>query len=113
MPADPDGAPGGGARPRLTRGDVEEIAALARLALAPDEIDRLRAELAAILDAMAELASVDTDGVPPTYHAVPLELRLRADEVAPSLPAAIALAGAPDRDGDCFRVPHVLRAERP
>ena len=97
----------------LTRGDVEEIARLARLALDDSEIDRLQGELAAILELMAELASVATDDVPPMSHAVPMDLRLRADEVAPSLPAAAALAGAPDRDGDWFRVPPILEPGTP
>lgn len=92
----------------LTRTDIEEIALLARLHLETDELDSMQAELGAILAHMDVLASVDTEGVPPMIHAVPLELRLREDVVEPSLPVAEALRGAPRRDGDLFVVPAVL-----
>lgn len=92
----------------LTRRQVEEIALLARLALDSEEIDRLAGELTAILEHMAALRAVDTSGVEPMTHAVPTDLRLRADEVEPSLPADEALAQAPDRADDCFRVPHII-----
>jgi aspartyl-tRNA(Asn)/glutamyl-tRNA(Gln) amidotransferase subunit C len=61
---------------------------------------------------MAALAAVDTDGVPPMTHAVPMTLPRAADEVAPSLPVEAALGGAPDRDGDAFRVPAAVKVER-
>ena len=92
----------------LTPDDVAQIALLARLELSPDEVDRLTGELAAILDHMQALAAVDTAGVEPMTHAVPMTLRLRADEVGPSLPVAEALAGAPDRADDQFRVPGII-----
>ncbi len=92
----------------LTRQDVEQIALLARLDLAPGELDRLAGELAAILDHMDALAALDTAGVEPMTHAVPMTLPLRADEVAPSLPVETALAGAPDAADDHFRVPSII-----
>jgi aspartyl-tRNA(Asn)/glutamyl-tRNA(Gln) amidotransferase subunit C len=94
----------------LERSDIDAIARLARLELDADEAARLTTELGAILDHMAALSRVPTDGVPPMTHAVPLDLPLRADRVEPSLPVAEALAGAPDRDGDAFRVPAAIRA---
>jgi len=94
---------------KLTRGDVEEIALLARLELKEEEIERLRDELTAILQHMETLQGIDTEEVDPMTHAVPMELRLRPDEVAPSLPAETALARAPDQSGGCFRVPHIIK----
>ena len=93
----------------LTREDVLEIARLARLHLEPDEVERLRGELSSILEVMDQLAAVDTDGVEPMTHAVPMKLRLRAD--APESPLSVeeAVGQAPDRDGDLFRVPHILK----
>ena len=64
----------------LTRDDVEEIALLARLALAPDEAERLRGDLGAILAHMQELAAVDTTGIEPMTHPVPMTLRQREIE---------------------------------
>ncbi len=90
----------------LTREDVEQIALLARLALDDGEIERVRGELTAILGHMDVLAEVDTAGVEPMTHAVPMELRLRADEVGASLDHA--LSGAPDAAGGLFQVPHII-----
>jgi aspartyl-tRNA(Asn)/glutamyl-tRNA(Gln) amidotransferase subunit C len=94
--------------PALTRTEVEEIALLARLRLEPDELARMETELGAILEHFAALAQVPTDGVAPMTHAVPMDLRLRADEPAPSLPVAEALGGAPARKGDVFVVPAII-----
>ena len=94
----------------LTRDEIADLATLAGLAVAPDEARRLADDLGAILDHMSELAAVDTDGVPPMTHAVAVPLRLRPDLVAPSLPVDEALAAAPDRDGDGFRVPAAVIA---
>jgi len=92
----------------LTRKDVDEIARLARLALRDDEAERLRAELTAILTHMDALAAVDTTGVEPMTHAVPMTLRLRADVPAPSLDQDQALAGAPDVADGFFVVPAII-----
>jgi aspartyl-tRNA(Asn)/glutamyl-tRNA(Gln) amidotransferase subunit C len=92
----------------LTRKEVEEIALLARLHLEPDELDRMGHELGAILDHFGALASADTTGVAPMTHAVPVDLALRLDEPAPSLPATEALRGASKRDGDLFVVPAII-----
>jgi aspartyl-tRNA(Asn)/glutamyl-tRNA(Gln) amidotransferase subunit C len=92
----------------LTRAEVEEIALLARLHLEPEEIERMRGELGAILDHFGALAAVDTADVPPMTHALPGEAPLRADAAEPSLPAADALRAAPRRDGDLFVVPAIL-----
>lgn len=94
--------------PQLTRKEVEEIAMLARLHLEPDEVMRMQDELGKILDHFLALATVETDGVPAMTHAVPMDLRLRADEPAPSLPASEALKAAPARDGDLFVVPAII-----
>ncbi len=92
----------------LTRKDVDEIALLARLALSDDEAERLRGELAAILEYMKKLSALDTEGVEPMTHAVPMELRLRADDVEPSMPVDQAVGPAPDRSDDFFQVPKII-----
>ena len=94
--------------PDLSADDVAEIARLARLELAADEIESLRGDLTAILDHMAILQTLDTDGVEPMTHAVPMDLRLRRDEIAPSLPVDTALAGAPEHADDHFQVPNII-----
>ncbi|HET9988776.1 MAG TPA: Asp-tRNA(Asn)/Glu-tRNA(Gln) amidotransferase subunit GatC [Kofleriaceae bacterium] len=94
--------------PQLTRKEVDEIAMLARLHLEPDEAMRMQDELGKILDHFLALATVDTDGVPAMTHAVPMDLRLRADEVTPSLPTSEAVRAAPAREGDLFVVPAII-----
>lgn len=92
----------------LTRKDVDEIALLARLALTDDEAERLRGELGAILEYVEKLSALDTEGVEPMTHAVPMELRLRADEVEPSMPVDEAVGQAPSRSDDFFVVPKII-----
>jgi aspartyl-tRNA(Asn)/glutamyl-tRNA(Gln) amidotransferase subunit C len=92
----------------LDRKEVEEIALLARLHLEPSELDQIEGELGAILDHFAALAQVNTDDVQPMTHAVPLELRLRPDEVEPSLPTREALRGAPAKTDEVFVVPAII-----
>ncbi len=94
--------------PALSRSEVEQIALLARLHLDEAELARMQDELGAILEHFGALAQVDTEGVAPMTHAVPQDLRLRPDEVAPSLPAEDALRGAPARAEDFFLVPSII-----
>jgi aspartyl-tRNA(Asn)/glutamyl-tRNA(Gln) amidotransferase subunit C len=99
----------GAAMAELSREDVLEIAQLARLHLEADEVERLRGELSAILEHMEKLGEVDTSSVEPMTHAVPMQLRLRADQVEGALPVDEAVGQAPDRAGDLFQVPHILK----
>jgi aspartyl-tRNA(Asn)/glutamyl-tRNA(Gln) amidotransferase subunit C len=96
----------------LSLKDVEEIAFLARLALAPSEVERLRGELASILGYVEKLAACDTSGVPPMTHAVPLSMPLRSDVVSPSLPVDDVLAAAPRHQDASFVVPRVIEVEK-
>lgn len=92
----------------LAQGEIAAIAHLARLALSDDELARFAGELTTILDHVAALAEVDTDGVEPMTHAVPITLRLRDDRPQPSLPVEVALADAPAVRDDCFEVPAII-----
>jgi aspartyl-tRNA(Asn)/glutamyl-tRNA(Gln) amidotransferase subunit C len=89
----------------IDRDTVMHVARLARLDLRPDEVDRLTTELDAILAAVSKVAELDLADVPPTSH--PLDLvNVWGDDVPrPSLPLDEALANAPAREGDLFRVP--------
>lgn len=92
----------------LSRGEVEQIALLARLHLEDSELDSMTSELGAILEHFQAIAVVDTTGIPAMTHAVPMDLRLRGDAVEPSLPAEVATGSAPARDGDLFVVPAII-----
>jgi aspartyl-tRNA(Asn)/glutamyl-tRNA(Gln) amidotransferase subunit C len=93
---------------RLTRADVEHVARLARLALTDAEIDALTNDLGAILDHAAQVSALDTAGVPPTSHPLPLVNVLRSDVARPGLPRDEVLAAAPAAEDDRFRVPRIL-----
>ncbi|MGQ0846601.1 MAG: Asp-tRNA(Asn)/Glu-tRNA(Gln) amidotransferase subunit GatC [Sporichthyaceae bacterium] len=95
----------------ITREEVAHLARLARLDLGEEELDRMAGQLDAILGAVAQVAELATDDVPPTSHAVPLVNVFRADEVRPGLTPAAALSGAPAAEEDRFRVPRILGEE--
>jgi aspartyl-tRNA(Asn)/glutamyl-tRNA(Gln) amidotransferase subunit C len=92
-------------RVALSREEVLHVAQLARLALTDDEIERFREQLDAILEAVGTVAELDLSGVEPTSHPLDLANVWGEDEPRPSLPPDEALANAPDREGNFFRVP--------
>ena len=95
---------------RLTRADVERIAALARLELTDAEKDLFVRQLTDVLEYAAQMQAIDTTGVPPTSHMLSSEPIDRADTPVASLSNADALANAPDRSPQTglFRVPRVI-----
>jgi aspartyl-tRNA(Asn)/glutamyl-tRNA(Gln) amidotransferase subunit C len=93
---------------RITRDDVRHVATLARLEVSEEELDTFTGQLAAVLAHADDVASLDTAGVPPTAHPLPLENVLRPDEPRPSLDRAEVLSQAPAVEDDRFKVPPVL-----
>jgi len=89
----------------ITRDEVLHVARLARLELAEEEIERLTVQLGAILEAVGKVAELDLSDVPPTSHPLDLINVWGEDEPHESLPLEDALANAPEREGDLFRVP--------
>lgn len=92
----------------ISREEVEKVSLLARLILSPDELDRMTAEMGQILEYMELLAAVDTDKVEPMAHALEVSDVFRQDQTLSSLDRKEALANAPQRDDECYRVPAVL-----
>jgi len=92
----------------ISREDVEHVARLARLALSEAESERMREQLNGILAYIDTLRALDTAGVEPTSHAVPLVNVMRDDATRPCLSQDAALANAPDRSDDFFRVPRII-----
>jgi aspartyl-tRNA(Asn)/glutamyl-tRNA(Gln) amidotransferase subunit C len=95
----------------ITRDEVAHLARLARLDLAPDELDHLASQLDQILGAVARVAEVAADDIPPTSHSLPLTNVLRPDQIQPCLTPEEALAGAPAAEDQRFRVPRILEEE--
>ena len=92
----------------ISRQDVEHVARLSRLALSDAEIERMREQLSSILAYIDALRALDTAGVEPTSHAVPMVNVMRDDENSPCLSRDEALANVPERSGDYARVPKII-----
>ncbi|MGI8493251.1 MAG: Asp-tRNA(Asn)/Glu-tRNA(Gln) amidotransferase subunit GatC [Acidimicrobiales bacterium] len=97
---------------RISTDDVAHVARLARLALSAEELERFTGQLAAVLEHAADVEALDTSGVEPTAHPLPLANVLRPDSVAPTLDRDEVLAAAPDSHEGRFAVPRIL-AEAP
>jgi aspartyl-tRNA(Asn)/glutamyl-tRNA(Gln) amidotransferase subunit C len=93
---------------KLTRAEVLHIAALAKLGVTDEDVEKLREQLSNILEHFEALQKLDTTGVPPTAQSVALQNVIMSDEVRPSLGPDEVLANAPRREGDFFRVAIVL-----
>jgi aspartyl-tRNA(Asn)/glutamyl-tRNA(Gln) amidotransferase subunit C len=89
----------------ISRDEVLHVARLARLALSDEEVERLGAQLNAILEAVGKVSELDLADVEPTAHPLELVNVWAEDEPQDSLPVEDALANAPDREAGFFRVP--------
>jgi len=88
--------------------EVEHVALLARLALTPAEKDLYARQLSDILAHAQKLQDLNTEDVPPTAHVLPLHNVFRADRPGEHLEPDAALANAPERQNDYFKVPKIL-----
>ena len=93
---------------KITGKDVENVALLSRLEIAPDQIDKFANQLSAVLDYAASLSKVDTEHVAPLAHVLSIQNVMRADVVRPSLPREAAQQNAPEADHGYFKVPKVV-----
>lgn len=96
---------------KITSQTVEYVAHLARLDLKPDEIDAYTRQIDRILEYMDSLNSLDTDGVEPTSHPVPVGCVMREDVEKNSFTAEESAGNAPARIDTFFKVPPVIEVE--
>ena len=89
----------------IDREQLLHVARLARLELREEEVERLEAQLNDILAAVSKVSELDLADVPPTSHPLDVVNVWAADQPAPCLPVEEALANAPEREGDFFKVP--------
>ena len=92
----------------LSIDEVKKVAKLARLALPEDRLEKLTHELASILHYVEKINQVDTAGVEPMAHALPVKNVLRPDTPEPALANEQVLQNAPETDGRFFKVPKVI-----
>jgi aspartyl-tRNA(Asn)/glutamyl-tRNA(Gln) amidotransferase subunit C len=93
---------------KIDADQVRKVAKLARLALTDAEVEEFTGQLGAILGYVEKMNELDTTGVEPLAHCLPISNVFRADEVRESLGTEKTLANAPDRDGSFFKVPKIL-----
>lgn len=92
---------------RISKDDVKYVAKLAELEFDDKDIEKFTSQLGKILDHVANISSVDTEGVPPTSHILDIKNVYREDEVRESIPQEAALENAPDKKSDGFKVPKI------
>ena len=93
---------------KISPKDVEHVARLARLTVAPEELQALTEQMDAILGYVDKLNELDTEGVEPMAHAVPMSNAFREDENSPVIGIERALQNAPVSGEGCFTVPKVI-----
>ena len=93
---------------KIDQSQVKKVAKLSRLELTGEEVDEFAGQLSAILGYMAKMNELNTDNVEPLAHCLPITNVLRKDQIKESLGTEKALANAPQRDGEFFKVPKIL-----
>jgi aspartyl-tRNA(Asn)/glutamyl-tRNA(Gln) amidotransferase subunit C len=92
----------------LSADEVAKVAMLARLRLSPDELATFTGQLNSIVDYVAQLQALNTEGVEPLAHGIEVRNVFREDVRGPSLDREDALTNAPKRNAESFLVPAVL-----
>lgn len=93
---------------KLNREAVLHIAKLARVGLTDDEVESLSEQLSEIITHFDVLNRIDTSGVEPTAHTLPLRDVMVPDEARPSLPQETVLEMAPNAEDGYLRVRAIL-----
>ena len=95
----------------LSREEVLHVAELARLSLGPEEVELFTRQLNDILAYVEKFQELDTSGVVPLAHVIPVFNAFREDEVREGLPLEEALENAPAREEGNFLVPRVISSQ--
>jgi aspartyl-tRNA(Asn)/glutamyl-tRNA(Gln) amidotransferase subunit C len=93
---------------RISKEEVRKVAKLARLEPSEAEVEEFTRQLGAILEYVEKMNELNTEGVEPLAHCLPVSNVFRDDEVKESLGTEKTLANAPQREGEFFRVPKIL-----
>ena len=92
----------------LTLDDVNRIAQLARIEVAPDEAGEVLSRMTGIFRLIEEMQAVDTTGVEPMSHAQEVTLRLRDDRVTEHDQHQFFQSIAPQVEDGLYLVPRVI-----
>jgi len=91
--------------------ELEHLERLARVKLAGESRERLRGQLARIIEFVRQLQAIDTKGIEPRAYLGGFEPVLREDVTKPCLPRNEVLAASPENQGGFFTVPPVIEAD--
>ena len=95
----------------IDREQVRKVANLARLELTPEEEEQFTSQLGNILDYFQQLSELDVSDVAPTTRAIDVSNVTRTDDLQPYAEREAILQGAPEQEGEFFKVPKILNAE--
>jgi aspartyl-tRNA(Asn)/glutamyl-tRNA(Gln) amidotransferase subunit C len=95
----------------LTDRELEHLERLARVKLSGEAREKLRGQLARIIEFVRQLEGVDTTGYEPRAYVGAFEPELRADVTKPCLPREEVLGAAPQREREFYGVPAVIEAD--
>jgi aspartyl-tRNA(Asn)/glutamyl-tRNA(Gln) amidotransferase subunit C len=93
---------------KIDKLQVKKVAKLARLELSDAETEEFAGQLNAIIDYVERMNKLNTDGVEPLAHCLPVSNIFREDVIKASLGTEKTLANAPEQDGAFFKVPKIL-----
>ena len=93
----------------ITSDEIKKLAALSKLSIADDEMDKYSKELSDILDYVSQLENVDTRNVEPLLNVLDQVNDPKPDEPQPSITQKLALKNAPKTSGEFFQVPEVIK----
>ena len=93
---------------KMTKEEVIEVAHLARLAITDEEAAHFAEQLEAITNAMELLNELDTEGIEPTTHVLPVVNVLREDKASPGLPHELVMKNVREQEAGHVKVPTIL-----
>ena len=93
---------------KITKDEVLYVADLARLDLDQASIEKFAGQIGDVLEYVAKLDEVDTEGLQPTSHAISLTNVFREDEQRQPLDREQALSNAPEKEDGNFVVPKII-----
>ena len=93
---------------KIDQSQTKKVAQLSRLELSDAEVEEFTSQLSAILEYVEKMNELDTTGVQPLAHCLPISNVLREDSAKESLGTEKVLANAPQRDEEFFKVPKIL-----
>lgn len=93
---------------KITVETIKHVAKLSRLDLSDEEISKFAKDMESIISYVDKLNELDTKGVEPTAHVIPVSNVQRKDEVSPSMDRDKILSNAPMEANGCFKVPRIM-----